>query len=62
MKSKFETLLIERKNELLRCLDAYANMPEPLKSEYEKRQMLQNSARLLEISLLAQRLGVKDAE
>lgn len=38
MKPEFETLLIQRKNEL------------------------QNSARLLEISLLAQRLGVKDAE
>lgn len=62
MNPKFETLLIQRKKELLRCLDAYANMPEPLKSEYEKKQMMQNSARLLEISLLAQRLGVKDAE
>jgi len=62
MKSEIETLLIQRKNELLRCLDAYASMPEPLKSEYEKRRMMQNSARLLEISLLAQRLGVKDAE
>jgi len=62
MKPKFETLLIQRKKELLRCLDAYANMPEPLRSEYEKRRMMQNSARLLEISLLAQRLGVKDAE
>ena len=62
MKPKFETLLIQRKKELLRSLDAYANMPVPLRSEYEKRRMMQNSARLLEISLLAQRLGVKDAE
>lgn len=62
MKLECETLLIERKKELLRCLDAYAKVPDPLKSEYEKRQMVQNSARLLEISLLARKLGVKDAE
>jgi len=62
MNCEFKTLLIERRKELLASLDAYANLPDPLKSEFEKRRMIQNSARLLEISLLAQRLGVKDAE
>jgi len=55
-------VLLTRKEELTRSITAYSELPECLKTTYERRQMLMNSARLIEIALLIRELGIKDAE
>ena len=61
-KQEVEELLKKRKQDLCNKIAAYSELPNSLKSEYEKRTMFQCSLRLLEVSLILQKLGIKDAE
>jgi hypothetical protein len=61
-KEEVEELLKKRKQDLCNKIAAYSELPNSLKSEYEKRRMIQCSSRLLEVSLILQKLGIKDAE
>jgi hypothetical protein len=61
-KQEVEELLKQRKQDLCNKIAEYSDLPNSLKSEYEKRRMIQCSSRLLEVSLILQKLGIKDAE
>lgn len=61
-KEEVEELLKQRKQDLCNKIAEYSDLPNSLKSEYEKRRMIQCSSRLLEVSLILQKLGIKDAE
>jgi hypothetical protein len=61
-KEEVEELLKQRKQDLCNKITEYSDLPNSLKSEYEKRRMIQCSSRLLEVSLILQKLGIKDAE
>ena len=61
-KEEVEELLKQRKQDLCNKIAEYSDLPNSLKSVYEKRRMIQCSSRLLEVSLILQKLGIKDAE
>ena len=61
-KEEVEELLKQRKQDLCNKIAEYSDLPSSLKSEYEKRTMIQCSSRLLEVSLILEKLGIKDAE
>jgi hypothetical protein len=61
-KQEVEELLKQRKQDLCNKIAEYSDLPNSLKSEYERCRMIQCSSRLLEVSLILQKLGIKDAE